>query len=86
MAALGRSPLANVQRQIEREWLGKLNIVGVSDGFRTKNGVLTSEPCVVVYVARKIPKDELDPEDVLPYEMDGVPIDVVESGIVNPLI
>ena len=61
------------------------NVVGVSEGIRTRAGMPTGEPCLVVYVERKIPRDQLSPDEVLPSEVDGVPVDVVEVGAIEPL-
>ena len=61
------------------------NVVGVNEGIRTRSGVPTGEPCVVVYVERKVPRDELSPEEVQPSAVDGVPVDGVEVGTIEPL-
>jgi len=39
----------------------------------------------VVYVSRKLPKSKLGASELLPREIDGVPVDVVEVGKVEPL-
>lgn len=56
------------------------NVVGVSEGVRVRGGEPTGQPCLVVYVTRKVPVSELDDRDVLPAVLDGVPVDVRESG------
>ena len=61
------------------------NVVGVSEGTRIRGGMPTGERCVVVYVERKVPRDKLSPDEVLPSEVDGVPVDVVEVGPIEPL-
>ena len=61
------------------------NVVGVSEGIRTRGGVPTGERCLVVYVQRKVPRDQLSPDDVLPRGVDGVGVDVVEVGAIEPL-
>ena len=61
------------------------NVVGVSEGIRTKRGKPTGEPCIVVYVDRKIPKVRLEKSKVLPRQIEGILIDVVEVGKVEPL-
>jgi hypothetical protein len=61
------------------------NVIGVAEGIRTRRGKPTGEHCLVVYVNRKIPKSKLRASEVLPREIDGVPIDVVEVGTVEPL-
>jgi len=61
------------------------NVIGVAAGIRTRRGKPTGEHCLVVYVNRKIPKSKLRATEVLPREIDGVPIDVVDVGAVEPL-
>ena len=38
------------------------------------------QPVIVVYVARKVPREQLAEDDLLPPELQGIPVDVVESG------
>jgi hypothetical protein len=58
------------------------NVTGVGVGLRTVAGKLTNEVAVRVYVRRKLPLSELSPADVLPREIDGVKVDVVEGEFV----
>jgi hypothetical protein len=39
----------------------------------------------VVYVTRKVPRSALTQTQILPTEIEGVPVDVVEVGEVRPL-
>jgi hypothetical protein len=61
------------------------NVVAVSTGTRTRSGKPTGERCLVVYVTRKVPRSALTETQVLPAEIEGVPVDVVEVGEVRPL-
>jgi hypothetical protein len=61
------------------------NVVAVAEGVRSRRGRPTGERCLVVYVSRKVPRAELRPNDVLPAEIEGVPVDVVEAGPVEAL-
>jgi hypothetical protein len=65
--------------------LGYPNVVGTAVGLRTRGGRPSDERCLVVYVQRKVPESELAEEEVLPREVEGVPVDVVEVGRVQPL-
>src|SRR4051812_16216693 len=62
----------------------RANVVGGGAGRRTVGGRRTAEPAVVVYVSRKVPREELHPRDVIPREVEGVhgpvPTDVVEAA------
>lgn len=77
--------LSPVLSQQEAALMSFPNVVGVAEGIRTRGGKPTGERCLVVYVDRKIPKPKLRKMDTLPREIDGVPIDVVEVGKVEPL-
>jgi hypothetical protein len=61
------------------------NVIGVAEGIRTRSGKPTGERCLVVYVSRKIPRSKLRRKEILPPEVDGVPVDVMEVGTVEPL-
>ncbi|HTN70841.1 MAG TPA: hypothetical protein VMO00_07105 [Methylomirabilota bacterium] len=77
--------LSTVLSQQEAALMSFPNVLGVAEGIRTKGGKPTGERCLVVYVSRKILKSKLREKEILPREVDGVPIDVVEVGRVEPL-
>lgn len=56
------------------------NVTGVGVGFREVGGKLTEEVAVRVYVTKKVPLDALAPDAVLPSDIDGVPVDVIEAN------
>src|SRR3989440_6285221 len=58
----------------------RANVVGVALGNKMIHGQDTNERCIVVFVERKRPEDELRRHDVVPKEIDGVLTDVVETG------
>jgi hypothetical protein len=60
--------------------LGLPNVVGVGVGLRMRRGKPTGEVALVVMVNKKIPDVELTSEQLIPRELDGVPIDVLEVG------
>ena len=72
-----------VKRQHERELLAQPNVVGVGVGFKTEHGQLTDTLAVIVNVIHKKPLDDLTQEDILPAELDGVPVDVQEVGSIK---
>lgn len=77
--------LQEVKRRWEAELLRKANVVAVGIGYRQRGGRPTDELCLVVSVRRKVPLEELAPEDRIPPELDGVPVDVQEVGVLRPL-
>jgi hypothetical protein len=56
------------------------NVVAVGIGYRQQGGEETEQLCISVSVSRKLPDDELAPGGRLPDSLEGVPVDVVETG------
>jgi hypothetical protein len=76
---------AQIVRQKYQEMLmSKANVVGVGIGLRRKGGRRTEELALVVMVRRKLPLEQLAPEDIIPAEIDGVPVDIREVGVLSP--
>lgn len=72
--------LRAVKAKHESELMRKANVVGVGIGFRKRNQEMTEEPSIVVSVTHKVPCSMLDPEDIVPRELDGVPVSVQAVG------
>ncbi len=64
----------------ETELMGKPNVVGVGVGLRQHGGVTQNQVSLVVMVRHKLPSIQLAPEEVIPAELEGVPVDVQEVG------
>jgi hypothetical protein len=69
-----------VKARHESELMRKSNVIGVGVGFREKAGQLTEEITLVVNVSHKLPRSQLAPQDFVPAEIEGVPVDVREIG------
>ncbi len=81
----GDAKIAQVRARYETELMRRANVVGVAEGTRTRKGKPTGSRCLVVYVERKVPRAKLPKGDLIPHELDGVPVDVVEVGRIEPL-
>jgi hypothetical protein len=68
----------------EAELMAKANVVGVGIGFRQQQQTRTDDVVLVVLVEKKLPRSQLAPGDVIPSQIDGVPVDVQESGRIVP--
>jgi hypothetical protein len=55
------------------------NVHAVGIGRRIVAGKPTDEACVRLYVVQKLPTALLPPRDLLPEEVDGVPVDVIAA-------
>lgn len=58
----------------------KANVVGVGVGLSRKAGDPVGTAAIIVTVKQKLPPAMVSPEDMLPAEIDGVPVEVVEVG------
>jgi hypothetical protein len=77
-AALDR--VAAVKRIYQDDLLAKANVVGVGVGYAQRGGQPTQDPALVVMVTQKLPPDQLHPDDLVPRQIEGVPVDVQEVG------
>jgi hypothetical protein len=70
----------SVKNKYSQELLSKPNVVGVGVGYKQTGGVPTDRVALVVMVERKVPPSQLSPQEMIPSELDGVPVDVQETG------
>ncbi len=69
----------------QAELMRKANVVGVGIGLRQRDGKYTGELALIVSVTHKVPPEELDAEDLVPQEIDGIPVDVQAVGTLRAL-
>lgn len=69
-----------VKRAYSDELMAKPNVVGVGVGFRSRGGEQTDSVAIVVMVDQKLPPEQLAPDETIPSEIEGVPVDVQEVG------
>lgn len=74
-----------VKARHEASLMQKANVIGVGVGFRQQQGKLTDEIVLVVNVTQKLPAAQLAPEDIIPNEIEGVPVDIYETGEMRAL-
>ena len=74
-----------VKRAHQEELLSKSNVVGVGVGLCMREGTPTGQVGLVVFVRRKVPASKLDENEVIPSEIDTVPVDVQEVGEIRAL-
>lgn len=74
-----------VKRRHERELLRKANVVAVGIGHRARRGAQAKEVCIVVSVKKKVLLSQLKPQDIIPAEIENVPVDVIETGEIRAL-
>jgi hypothetical protein len=69
-----------VARHYQNQLMGKPNVVGVGVGQIQRGGQTTGQIGVVVMVEEKLPLTQLKADEVVPRELDGVPVDVQQIG------
>jgi hypothetical protein len=73
-----------VKKAHQKELLAKENVVGVGIGFRNNPDNNISEVMIVVMVNSKVPRHMLASVDLVPEEIDGIPVDVEAVGEFSP--
>ncbi|MFE9648630.1 hypothetical protein ACFYO0_31855 [Streptomyces sp. NPDC006365] len=64
------------RRLHEDRLMGLAHVTGVGIGRDEDSG----EDVIVVFVTHEVPRDRLRPEDVIPDELEGVPVRVLPMG------
>jgi hypothetical protein len=77
--------IKQVKEASKNNLLTMQNVVGVGVGFQKKAGEKTGEYAIVVMVSRKLPLPALAPNAILPKNVDGVIVDVIEVGQLRAL-
>lgn len=78
--------IASIQSLKQRyltDLLSRRNVVACGIGYKVREGIQTRELSLVVSVTHKVHPSALAPEDLIPAQMDGVPTDVVELGVLR---
>lgn len=72
--------IAEVQAKYDDYLMSFPNVVGTGIGYRQRKSQPHEELCLVLMVSRKLAPEKLPSEAMLPDKLDGVPIDIVETG------
>lgn len=75
--------ISGVRQQAEKRILDKPNVVGIGVGYKQVGGLLTDQISIVVLVRNKVPSAGLSAGDMVPAQVDSVPTDVVEVGVIR---
>ncbi|MDQ7024919.1 MAG: hypothetical protein Q9P44_05100 [Anaerolineae bacterium] len=75
-----RNKLTDVQARYAQVLMEKPNVVGVGIGLAKEGDDNSSEAALIVMVEKKVPLEELALEDVIPRMIEGVRVDVQETG------
>ena len=78
-----RSRFTDVKKIVEKHDIWRYpNVVGYSNTIKKKivRGREIDVPCIRIYVKKKLPREALRKDELIPEELDGVKTDVVEIG------
>lgn len=80
MVAKTEKEIQAVLRRHEEELMAIPGVIAVGVGLRKRAGQITNELALVITVLQKKRPEELDPREHLPAEIEGVPVDIQETG------
>ena len=69
-----------IREKYEKTLMRKKGVVGCAVGYKYISGKKTDQICIICYVIKKIPEHQLHEDDLVPPMIEGIPIDVIESG------
>ena len=75
-----------VKEAYKDKLMSKANVVGVGVGLRQKEGMMAGTVALVVMVTHKVPLAQLAPDDIIPVEIEGVPVGVQAVGEIKAQI
>ena len=74
-----------VKEKYEKELMGKSGVIGGGIGYQYVDGKKTDDLCIICYVKKKKSEEKLKKKDLIPEQIEGILIDVVESGEIRTL-
>ncbi len=75
--------IAALKQRYLPDLFARRNVVGCGIGYKVREGVQTDELSLVVSVTHKVHPSALAAEDLIPAQVEGVPTDVVELGVLR---
>jgi hypothetical protein len=63
--------------------LKRLNVVATGIGYKQTGGRKTATLCIICSVKKKVKADRLSAQDLVPTAVEGMPTDVVETGVIR---
>ena len=77
MALEGYEKAKNVKERYTDKLFQYPNVTGVGVGYKERGGKTQETICIRVYVSKKLPRDALKVDALLPSSIEGVPVDVL---------
>ena len=77
--------IKRIKQKYEKNLMRKKGVLGCAVGYKHIAGEKTDQVCLVCYVKKKKPEDELRKSNLVPRYIEGIPTDIVESGGISAL-
>jgi hypothetical protein len=77
--------LKNVLKNHRLQLLDRANVVAAGVGYKISGGQKTATLSMVCSVTKKVPASQLSQADLVPATLDGIPTDVIETGVFRAL-
>jgi hypothetical protein len=77
--------LSSTLRQARSALHARANVVATGIGYKVSDGQRTRELSIVCSVTEKVPATALSAADMVPPAIDGIPTDVVATGVIRAL-
>lgn len=75
--------LEQALKKVKAKLLGYVGVKDVGIGYAMKDDKLTNEPAIIVLVAKKKDLNYINEQELIPKEIDGIRIDIIESNPVE---
>ena len=69
-----------VKERYKKQLFSLPNVISLGIGPKIREGQSTGETAIKVFVSKKVDQDDLEANDRVPTELDGVPTDVEVLG------
>ena len=77
--------IKSIKEKHVKTMIKKYSLTGMGIGFKKVNGKFTDRLSIVFIVEKKLPKDKIKPDQLLPSILEGIECDVVEMEIPKAL-
>ena len=74
-----------IKQKYEKKLMRKKGVLGCAVGYKHVAGEKTDQICIVCYVKKKKPEDQLRKSDLVPRYIEGILTDIIESGGIRAL-
>ena len=65
--------------KVRKNWLRRPGVTAVDVGYKISGGRMLDELAVRVHVKRKLPPEQLSPQEIFPTSLGGFAVDIIEA-------